>query len=566
MPVSQNRRLLAELEAQQTGRYIDLCLVLRSLKTQGTILWAGGRWDKLDKRWSSQDPDSAKVIDLHDGQVPFAEWYATFLHDYREGLPRDCSMALAGGARRGGKTFALTLFLLATLIDVPKVKGTATRGWMVSAAHSERDEIDKYVHETILPGWATYREWPRHCYTFAHGAEALNISADDPETLKRGRSDVVLINEAQKMPSAVLTNAIGGTSDTGGIALLAANPPKRSKGEWLYDVQQDIVDGVYNGVAKYYHFDPKLNPFIDHAAKSRVDKIVRRIDPAAAVADEDGIWKRPGELAYDTFSRNHNVRPAPDLGDVTREYTKKRLGRSFEYIGGYDPNDDPHHAGTVWKVYGTIQDPILWCVDELLIKGPDGEYGEEHFVHAIQDKGYDPDSIVWIMDNSCFFQNSKHVKNGVVSFDYFKAAGYRCEMNQPPADKSKTGRGKNPDIELRVGLLNKLLYAQPAEDAKPAELSEDGQVITPAKPAKPYKPPRLYVDPECKSLIEALKNCKSKKVRHGYGAVGRHSHITDSAGYVAWWTWPRPPRKGSDGPLALLGPQRNVSFFGNNAE
>lgn len=539
MPVSPNRRLLDDLEAQQTGRYVDLCLVLRSLKTGETILWAGGRWDLVDKCWAKQEPESGRIVDLHEGQVPFAQWYARWLRDYREGLPRDCSLALAGGARRGGKTYLLNLLLLATLIDVPAAKGSPTRGWIVSAAHSERDEVDKYIHETLLPGWATYREWPRHSYRFAHGAEASNISADDPETLKRGRADVVLINEAQKMPSAVLTNAIGGTSDTGGIALLAANPPRRSKGEWLYDVQQDITDGIYDGVARYFHFDPKLNPWIDHSAKSRVDKIVRRIDPAIAEADEDGIWKRPGELAYDVFGRNHNVRRAPDLGDITEQFTRKRLGRSYVYVGAYDPNDDPHHAGTIWKFYGTLQDPILWCVDELLLAGPEGGYGEEHFVATVGEKGYDPQSIVWVMDNSCFFQNSKHVKNGVVSYDYFKAAGYRCEMNQQPVPGSKTWRGRNPDIELRVSLLNKLLHNHP----------ERG--------------PRLLVDPQCKALIEGFKSCKSKKVRHGYGPVGRHSHVTDTAGYVAWWAFPRPGRK-LTGPIAVHGEPlfQDRSFYG----
>ena len=207
------------------------------------------------------------------------------------------------GARRGGKTYLLVALMLATALDVPIVKGSALRGWIVSAAHSERDEVDKYLAELLLPGWAVYREWPQHRYKFVHGAELSNISADDPETLKRGRSDVMLVNEAQKMPSAVLTNAIGGTSDTGGIALLAANPPQRSRGSGC-STQQDIVNGEYDGVAQYFHFDPKLNPWIDHAAKSRVDKIIRRVSPTTALADEEGIWKRPGDLAYEAFNES----------------------------------------------------------------------------------------------------------------------------------------------------------------------------------------------------------------------------------------------------------------------
>lgn len=517
MPRSQSRILLDELlaEREPDQRLIDICLVLRSLKTRETILWAGGRWDRLERCWSRQDPESAQIIDIHEGQVPFVRWYAEWLRDYREGLPRDASLALAGGARRGGKTFALVQCLLATLIDVPATRGAPTIGWLVSVAHSERDEIDKAVQRTLLPGWATFREWPRHVYKFAHGSEAVNVSADDPDTLKRGRVDVLLLNEAQKMPDTALTNALSGTEDTEGIALLAANPPQRSKGEWVYDLQQDIVSGEYGPEARFFHFDPKLNPFISQRAKERVAKILRRINPQVAEADEDGVWRRPGELAYEAFSRIHNIAPAPDLGDITTEFTKRRLGRSYRYLAGYDPNNRPHHVGVVFRIYGTPADPILWAVDEIVVDHADGE---DHFLEVVSQK-YGPDDIAWILDNSCFWQDSKR-RHGICSADYFRKWQYKHEPNQAAAANSKSGRPRNPDIELRVALLNKLLHSDP--DAG--------------------KAPRLMVAPECKSLIEGFKSCKSKKVRHGYGPVGFHSHITDAAGYAAWWCFPRPGR------------------------
>lgn len=539
MPASPSRLLLDELlaEREPEQRLLDICLVLRSLETKETILWAGGRWDRLTRSWSAQEPESARIIDIHKGQEPFVRWFAEYLRDYREGNPREVSLALGGGARRAGKTHAMVMCLLATLIDVPALHGVPTIGWLVSVAHSERDEIDKLVQRTLLPEWYAYREWPRHVYKLVHGSEALNVSADDPESLKKGKVDVLLLNEAQKMPAAALTNALSGTEDTEGIALLAANPPQRSRGEWVFDLQEEITSGEYGPEAKFFHFDAKLNPFVSQRAKARVTKILRKINPAAAEADEDGIWRRPGELAYEAFNRLVNVAPAPDLGDVTRAYTQKRLGRAYDYIGGYDPNDRPHHAGTMWKLFGSVTDPILWCVDELLVDNADGE---EHFLESVESLGYGKESIVWVMDNSCFFQNSRHQRNGVVSSDYFKKWGYRCEPNQPPAANSKTGVPRNPPIELRVALLNKLLHADP----------EAG------------KTPRMYVDPRCKVLAESLKNCKSKRVRHGYGPVGRESHVTDTCGYVAWWTFPRPQRTRTDGPLALIGERSSPSLFG----
>ena len=521
MPTSKRRLRLDELCEAQAARHVDLCLLLRHEITKETLLWAGGRWDRIDRTWSKAEPETAQIIELHQGQVAFVSWFATWLRDFREGYPRDVSLALAGGERRGGKTFCLLQCFLATLIDVP-----GTIGWLVSVAHSERDEIDRDIAKTLLPGFATYREWPKHVFLFANGSSATNVSADDPETLKRGRVDIGFVNEAQKMPHQVLTNLIGGTADREGLAILAANPPQRSKGEWVYDVREDIVTGAYGGDARFFAFDAKLNPHISQVGKSRVGRILKRIDPAAAAADEDGVWKRPGDLAYEAFTLASNRVAVPDDGDITREFTQHRLGQAFPYIGGYDPNDRPHHAGTFWKVFGTLSDPILWAVDELIVNHADGE---EHFLEELAAKGYGTEDIVWVMDNACFFQDARR-RRGFVSADYFQKWGYRCEYNQPPAPTSKTGRPRNPDIELRVALLNKLLH-------RPA-----GRL------------PHMLVDPHCVALVEGLKNCKSKKVRHGYGPVGKHAHVTDTAGYVAWWTWPRPQRKGSgEGPVALIG-------------
>ena len=538
MPASTSRKKLDELLAAQEpeNRYLDICLVLRRLQTKETLLWAGGRWDLLDHCWSKQEPETGEVFDLHEGQVPFTRWYATWLRDFREGYQRNVSLALAGGGRRGGKTVDLVACQLATLIDVPWIKDTHSIGWMVSVARTEREELDTYIKRILHKGWYRYRGQPDFKYIFHHGAELTNISADDPDTLKRGRVDIIFYNEAQKMPKAVLTNGIGGIIDNGGIALLAANPPQRSKGEWVYDIRADVEAGVYggeDGVAKYFEFDPFKNPFIDLEAKGRARKILERIDPAAALADDEGIWKKPGDLAYEEFNRAKSLRRLPSVenGDITFEFTRRRLGVGYPFLGGYDPQGRPHHAGTIWKIFGTIEQPILFCVDEALVEHAEGE---EHFLETVADKGYGVKDIAWVMDASCFWQDDKHSRNGFNSADYFRKWQYRHEPPQPPSLNSKTGRARNPLIELRVALINKLLRAERMLIAlKPDELGS-------LKPAAPQ-------------FAEALKNCPSKKVRHGYGPFGRFSHVTDTAGYVAWWCFPKPqaPSKGGLGIMTI---------------
>lgn len=504
---------------------MDLCLVLRRAKTQETVLWAGGVWDRLDRRFTEADPSSGQIIDLHEGQVEFCSWFAKWLQNYREGLPRETSLAIAGGDRRGGKTYSLALCTLAAAIDVPK-----TIGWLVSCAHSERDELDRILLETMFPSWGTYKEWPKHIHTLANGSSLLNISADDPETLKRGRVDIAFINEGQKMPQAVLTNLIGGTADGEGVALIAANPPQKSKGEWIHDLRSEILAGTCGEDAKYFSYEAKLNPYVSQRAKSRIGRILRLIDPAVAAADEDGTWKRPGEFAYEEFSVSQNVRPAPDLGDITFEFSRRRLGRGYHFLAGYDPNDRPHHVGVVAKIFGTISEPIVWVTEEIVVENADGE---DHFLDRVEEEDFGIEDLAFVTDNSAIFQNSKHSQSGFVTADFFKKRGFRIEPNQPAAPGSKTGRPRNPDIELRVGLMNKLLHGTTE------------------------RPPKLMVDPSCKALIEALKKCPSKKVRHGYGPVGRHSHITDALGYLCWWTFPRPKAKTSGStPLCVFAPVR----------
>lgn len=508
-----NRQLLAELESRETERLIDLCLVCRNRDTRETILIAGGRWDQVDKRFTDEEPHNAKFIDLHRGQIPFVSWYAGWLRDFREGFPRDTSLALAGGDRRGGKTFSLHLCGEAMAIDVPN-----SIVWAVSVSNNERDELDRQLLEQLPSEWYRYREWPKHEATFINGSKLINVSADDPDTTKRGRVDLVFLNEAQKMQRRVLTNAIKGTADRGGLAILAANPPESSKGEWVYDLHEAIHEGKFQrNKPKYFHYDSKLNPYVDQDANARAGEVLWILDPETARANDEGIWKRPGDLAYHAFRRKINVAPVPQIGDITGEWTRRKLGKAYQFIGSYDPNDRPHHAVTVWKLFGDIDAPILWADDELLVENADGE---DHVLELVTAK-WDKEAIVFTGDNSCTWQNSKHVRNGKASVDYFRAWGVRYEPNQPPAKNSKSGKPVNPNIELRVDLVNKLLYE-----------SDDG-----------VKKARMFISPECVHLAEALKRCASKKVRYGYGPVGREAHVTDTVGYVAWWVWPAPKRK-----------------------
>ena len=152
---SRGHRLLDDLESRETTRFVDLSLAIRHHKTKETLLWAGGQWDRIDQRFTDIEPSHAQIIDVHEGQAEFVVWFARWLADFREGFQRNTSLALAGGDRRGGKTFDLFLCQNAMLIDVPK-----SIGWAVSVSNNERDELDRQRQEILLSSWYVYRSFP----------------------------------------------------------------------------------------------------------------------------------------------------------------------------------------------------------------------------------------------------------------------------------------------------------------------------------------------------------------------------------------------------------------------
>lgn len=471
----------------------------------------------MDKRFLEADPETCKIVDLEESQVEFTRWFATWLAAFRDGLPRDVSLAVAGGDRRGGKTFDLIMCTLAAAIEVPFVDHSPLVSWIVSVNYQEREEVDRTIVEALPRDWYSYRGQPHYRYTLAHGATIRNVSADDPETLKRGRVDIALFNEAQKQPVAALSNGIYGTVDKGGIALLAANPPRKQRGEWVRELKEAIDGGDIDG-ARFFGFSSKNNTKIDHEARGRVGNILRFIDPKAAQADDEGAWLPVGDRAYHRFDRREHLKPAPDIGDVTGDLLRGKTGRAYPCLGGVDFQGNPYNAGVVLRLFGDPTAPLYWATDEFLVHGV-----EEDFLSEVDDKDFEPGCLLWIGDASGQWQDAEHTK-GRRSFDIFKARGWHI---RPPQVK-RTDKGewsKNPNVDDRLNLVNKLL------DQK-----------------------RLFVDPHrCPRLAEALRECELKHHR----PFGKYAHLTDALGYPLYWLEPKPRKSAALEPQAAWAVSRH---------
>ena len=81
--------------------------------------------------------------------------------------------------------------------------------------------------------------WPHHCYKWLTGAQMFNATAESIDGLRaKGRVDFVMINEAGIMPKAVPFSSIPRIKDKGGLAILTANPPQTTKGQWILDLHE----------------------------------------------------------------------------------------------------------------------------------------------------------------------------------------------------------------------------------------------------------------------------------------------------------------------------------------
>ena len=501
---------LAALEAatRDTSRYVDLALILRRRKTGEILLAAGGRWDRIARHFLDGKPDSARIIDLEESQVEFTRWFATFVADLREGRPHDVSLALAAGERRSGKTFGLLLAIIALLVDVPSLGGSATVGWLVSSSYQERDELDKAIAEYIPAAWYIARKAPQFSYTFVNGAVLKNVSADDPETLRRGRCDAVLWNEAQKLPLSALVNGIFGTADKAGINLLAANPPRRQIGEWVLHLKNAIEAKRVLG-ARFFPFSAKDNERIDSAARERVAGIVRLLDPRAAKADDEGAWLPVGDLAYPKWDPRTVADggmvgvPPDDAIDITHRALKDAAiwTQNANLVAGADFQGRPHQAAVVFKVFaGPAENkPIYWAIDEMIVEGTERQLSIEAF-----SRGYDTESLVWIPDATGEFQDARHTQRET-SFDILRSDGW--ELHAPnEVKRPESTAAINPRVERRLAMMWQLMDER-----------------------------RFFVSPSCQWLIEALEKCPMRPARYGgKKPFGKYAHVGDSAGYPLW--------------------------------
>lgn len=539
---------IRDLARREKERYVDVAMVLRRKKTGETLLCAGGVWDQIDQQYRLNpalgcrvEPSCARVFDLNEAQVPLTQWYAGELVAFREGMQRKHRMALGIGDRRSGKTVGTCALTIATAIEVPRIGWHGLIAWVVGVARPEMQELDRYLTWMMPSSW--YREAVQdHAYNLIVGSEVYTISADNPRTLKRGEANIVLLNEGQKMPVLVLSNAIMGTVDNDGVCLIAANPPEEKKGEWIWAIKKGVKQGTIPATAVFELWS-RDNEFIDQSARSEAISILQVLDPDMARIDGSGECLLQEGRALPWFDPQIHKRPKPQLGlqNITRLVTQRIIGKGYQSVIGLDFQTNPYMVAVEYEVYGTARlraylegriehseidleedRPYYWIVNEAMTSANATE-------HELADQmwiaGMRPERSYCVGDASGSWQNAKH-QQGDDSFTVLKSRRW----NVVPPFEARTDQGArpaNPRVSYRVNLARTLCGVPPEEAER-----RKSKVLR----------PRWFIDPKCTTAIKLLGDCELKPSHYNGNLkpVGYAAHLYDAATYVLCHLEPRP--------------------------
>ena len=527
MTVSVQRLSAATLAEDQSDgeRFLDVCYELRVMVTEEVLTTVGGRWDRVERKFTGERARRGVVLRVRAGQVPAARWFVTWLRGYlaggKDAHATECRRiwsVLFHGGRRGGKTDLAVKCLLLFAV--------ATRGsmvWACSPTMEETQELREVVDRFVPAEWAVWREEDAR-YALVTGSRLWMRTGYKPKRLKRGRVDLVLLNEAQMMDEKVFVTVRPATADTGGLTICAANPPDEPIGEWVSDFHDEARAGTRH--AREFYFDPELNTEV---RQESLTDLKSELDEETYLRDVKGEFRPIGVRVLYTFSSRLNVYPAGflprdmvpeqlrgdgpmvELANVTEAFTRLHFGRPFKRVIGIDVQRTPHMAAVEREFFADpwgARDAVDWTVDE---HAP--ELADEDDLCDILLEQHQGGDVAIVLDASGWWQDADRTKGGD-SAARFRARGFGFIF------KPDRETDKNPSILESCKVCN--ARCRTADERR-----------------------HSFVDPSCLRTIEALAKYPLK-----HGAPDRRSnfaHVVDAWRYPMWRIWPRKARRKSTG-------------------
>ena len=427
------------------SRWVDIRLELRAEGTEELLLSVGGRWSPEERAWSG-DGAKARVLYLHEGQLEAGRWWARWLRGFITGAP-DADLAriwtmFLGGGRRGGKS-DLALKCLATFC----VAFDGALAWAISPTQDETQELRDGLDELLPLSWIRYYE-ADEVYEFAHGSRLFLRSGFKASSLKRGRVDLVVLNEAHNMSEAAYAMVRPATGDIGGLTILTCNPPDKPLGRWVDEFYLEAKGGKRH--ARVFEFDATRNPHVVHES---LEDLKDDLDPVRYARDVLGEFGLPlGDRVLYTWSSlpTGNVRPTPATGCCAAPFFRRHLGREYAAAVGMDFQISPHLAAVLYLPFvdpsleDPLSDPLLWVPagGGIAVEGD-----ENDLVDALEALGLDGKTTAAIVDASGETQDAAH-KPGRTSWAMLRARGW-TNLLKPDARQER-----NPLVLERVAISN----------------------------------------------------------------------------------------------------------------
>ena len=489
-----------------------------------TVLQVGGVWDRrLDDFDENIAPTERAVISMHAGQLRAVEWFADWLiaHIERRDTPppfdpddpaileidddpAHAYSALFAGARRGGKTWIAVALCVAYAIQFP---GSIV--WLVSPADTKHDEIRRYVMGCVPAEWLD-RETYADGWELCNGSRLMLKSGYDPDALKEGKADLVLLNEGQKIHERAFIVARGAIVDCAGCVIVCANPPSDAKDhQWVTDFASDAAKGTRAAV--YLHFDSLKNPHIDRRSLLAMQ---HEADQRTVDIEVFGKFLGPADaVAYNWIRLENERAPGPTDVDVTESFMNTiEEGEGIHLVIGLDVQRVPHIGGPIFRFYGTPERDrvIAWIVGEVVLEGGD----EVAWSEALYERGIDPEHTLIICDASGQWQRADRTVTGRQpdghgrnTFDVLRAHGWN--RIKPPDRR----QDRNPHIVDRVRSFTSMIS------------SKSGRR-------------RLFADPdEAPNTVQAIREWRTV---NGTASRTQHeAHLGDATSYPLFRFFPR---------------------------
>jgi len=534
--------LRAEIERLRKdlgARVVDQGIELRTQAGE-VLLRAGGRWDTL--RACHLGPSAAPhVLVVKRSQEKAARQLALWLKQYAEDDPARMGLEMYADRRRGGKTFFVVLVVVLFLLAHPRKRdGEPMIGWIVVPTFSKQREIHETLHKIVPARWLR-ESWDlrksERAYRLPTGAMLYIKSGDDSDLLKEGGVPIIGVNEAQEIDGIGIIHCLGNNIDSGGLTLVALNPPNKAIGLWAMNLYERIRSGDLR-YARLTEFPPEDNDAIDQSARGRFSELAQVIDPKQEQRDALGMWVAIGDLCYPKFNRGDHVRRLEHFAgwvDITIELNALTFtltkGDQRPWGIGMDFQGRPWCGAVRAKAYAAPPGgrhkpgtPIYVLHEECTNDVEIGQWWtEEALCREMLQRGWEPREALVIGDGTGASQGATGQQRGreadpaTFSFPLVESFGYeihapmeRTEILRHPRRGSEvvTYR-RNPPVEVRLNLVNTLL--------------DEG---------------RLFILDTCGPrpgpggmTAESFRICEASATKK---PIGKGAHLTDAAGYLLY--------------------------------